>query len=276
MKRDHLTLRDFAQYTKERQTRKREHSLKLRRELENAQKELAYLRKLKQEKELMVYQNLEKERLHHLSSITIEDRIREQESGEKKNLSGLARVSPGSRQAGVLIVHKDPPYIDEEGDRLIYKLLNDAGYSIDVIMEKNIPLSQVIEDIRENYPEQYFIMNDTYRNRFNEPQAQAQAKLGGSQKKKIRKRSIQKAKMISKKKYQGLLTKKRSKKKLSKKEKKELDNSLFINYCKCIKKLKYDKKVKKGLEYPICTKSIYLNRKMKTPKGIQKKCKTYQ
>jgi len=266
------TVKDFAQYTKERQTR--EHSLKLRRELENALKELEYLRKLEQEKELIIHQNLEKERLHHLSSITIEDRIRELESGEKKILSGLVRTSSDPRQAGVLWWprghHKVPPYTDEEGDRLISKLLNYAGYSI--------------ENIRENYPEQYIIMNGIYRNRFNKQQTQEQtqtqtqprAKIGGLRKKKTRKRSIQKARMISKKKYQELLTKKRPKKKLPKKEKKELDNSLFINYCKCIKKLKYDQKIKKGLEYPICTKSIYLNRKMKAPKGIQKKCKTYQ
>jgi hypothetical protein len=267
------TVTDFAQYTKERQTRKIENSLQLRRELEKARKELAYLRKRKQEKELIIHQNLEKERLHHLSSITIEDRIRELESGEKKNLSGLVRSSPGLPQAGVLMDHKYPPYIDEEGDRLISELIKQRERTFR-------PSADSIEYIRENYPEQYIIMNGIYRNRFNKQQTQEQtqprAKIGGLRMKKIRKRSIQKARMISKKKYQVLLTKKRSKKKLSKKEKKELDNSLFINYCKCIKKLKYDKKVKKGLEYPICTKSIYSNRKMKTPKGIQKKCKTYQ
>ena len=58
-------------------------------------------------------------------------------------------------------------------------------------------------------------------------------------------------------------------------EEKDLDRALFVNYCKCTKKLKKDEKLKKGDEYPICTYSIYLNRKMKTPKGVQKKCKRY-
>lgn len=91
-----------------------------------------------------------------------------------------------------------------------------------------------------------------------------------------RKRSIKKARMISRKKYERLVKKKRSRKRLTKKEKKQLENALFVNYCKCIKRLKYDKKIKPGLEYPICTKSIYRGRRFKTPKGIQKKCKKYR
>ena len=79
-----------------------------------------------------------------------------------------------------------------------------------------------------------------------------------------RKRSIKKARMISRKKYEILVKKKRSRKRLTKKEKKQLENALFVNYCKCIKRLKYDKKIKPGLEYPICTKSIYKGRRFKT------------
>ena len=51
-----------------------------------------------------------------------------------------------------------------------------------------------------------------------------------------RKRSIKKARMISRKKYETLVKKKRSRKRLTKKEKKQLENALFVNYCKCIKK----------------------------------------
>ena len=46
--------------------------------------------------------------------------------------------------------------------------------------------------------------------------------------------------MISKKTYDNLI--KRKKKKLSKKKNDKLDRALFINYCKCIKKIKYSKK----------------------------------
>ena len=91
-------------------------------------------------------------------------------------------------------------------------------------------------------------------------------------KRKTRKWSIKKARMISKKKYKKLLTKK---KKLSLNEKKQLNRALFVNYCKCIKKLKYNKKNKKGNEYPICNNSIYKNRGYSVPPKIKIKCRDY-
>ena len=62
---------------------------------------------------------------------------------------------------------------------------------------------------------------------------------------------------------------------MTKRDKKDLDRALFVNYCKCIKKLKYSKDYEKGLEYPICTSSIYKKRGIKPPKDITKKCKLY-
>ena len=95
-------------------------------------------------------------------------------------------------------------------------------------------------------------------------------------KRKTRKWSIKKARMISKKKYKKLLTKDFvTKKRLSLNEKKQLDRALFVNYCKCIKKLKYNQKNKKGNEYPICNNSIYKNRGYKVPSGIKIKCRDY-
>jgi len=90
-------------------------------------------------------------------------------------------------------------------------------------------------------------------------------------KRKTRKWSIKKARMISKKKYKKLLTKKR----LSLNEKKQLNRALFVNYCKCIKKLKYNKKNEKGNEYPICNNSIYKNRGYSVPPKIKMKCRDY-
>ena len=90
--------------------------------------------------------------------------------------------------------------------------------------------------------------------------------------------TLKKAGMVTKKRYKKLLTKKKNKSKgtsLTKNEKKDLDRALFVNYCKCTKKLKKDQKIEKGAEYPICTTSVYLNRGIKTPKGVQKKCKRY-
>ena len=86
----------------------------------------------------------------------------------------------------------------------------------------------------------------------------------------MKRRSIKKARTIGKKKYSKLLRKKRTKKKMTKKEKRQLDHALFINYCKCIKSLKYSKKYEEGIEYPICTSSIYKKRGFKPPKTIQK------
>ena len=59
---------------------------------------------------------------------------------------------------------------------------------------------------------------------------------------------------------------------MTKKEKQQLNHALFINYCKCIKKLKYSKEYEEGLEYPICISSIYKKRgfkiKFKRPRNL--------
>ena len=84
--------------------------------------------------------------------------------------------------------------------------------------------------------------------------------------------SIRKSRMISNKNYKRLLSKKR----LTKKEKQQLDRALFVKYCRCIKKLKYtNKKKQRGREYPICISSIYKKRKRTPPRNIQKKCSKY-
>ena len=54
--------------------------------------------------------------------------------------------------------------------------------------------------------------------------------------------------MISKKKYKELIKKRQHHKKLSLKQRKQLDHALFVNYCSCVKSLKYDPKVKDNLD----------------------------
>ena len=95
--------------------------------------------------------------------------------------------------------------------------------------------------------------------------------------KKLKKISLKKSKtnMISKKKYNELIKKRQHHKKMTLKERKQLDHALLINYCSCIKKLK-NKKTKKNLEYPICMSSIYNKRKFKSPKNARSKCKKYK
>jgi excinuclease UvrABC helicase subunit UvrB len=94
-------------------------------------------------------------------------------------------------------------------------------------------------------------------------------------KKKTKKRSIKNARTATKKRYSQLLKKKVSKKRMTKREKSDLDKALFVNYCKCIKKLKYSKEYENGLEYPICLSSVYKKRGLKPPKDIKEKCKQY-
>lgn len=83
------------------------------------------------------------------------------------------------------------------------------------------------------------------------------------------KRKINMKMKISQKKYKYLLSLKKSKKKMSLQEKKILNDTLYINYCKCLSKFKYNKD-NKG--YPICMNSIYNKRKIKSPKNASKKC----
>ena len=90
------------------------------------------------------------------------------------------------------------------------------------------------------------------------------------------KKSIKKARIISKKKYTRLLNKRKTRGRMNKKEKNELEKALFVNYCKCIKKLKYSKDYEKGLEYPICMSSVYTKRGIKPPKNVTNKCKQYK
>tara|TARA_B100001123_G_scaffold321675_1_gene360799 strand:- start:4103 stop:4351 length:249 start_codon:yes stop_codon:yes gene_type:complete len=82
--------------------------------------------------------------------------------------------------------------------------------------------------------------------------------------------------MVSRKRYSQLIKKKRSKKRMTKRDKNDLERALFINYCKCIKKLKYSKKYKKGVEYPLCISSVYKRRGLKHPKYIIKQCQEYR
>ena len=76
---------------------------------------------------------------------------------------------------------------------------------------------------------------------------------------------------ISEKKYKALLEKRRRyNTSLSKKEKKQLDDALFVKYCKCLKKFESEGDSR---GYPICMNAVYKQRKIKPPKNAIKKCK---
>ena len=97
-----------------------------------------------------------------------------------------------------------------------------------------------------------------------------------SSKKRGSKKVLKNANILSKKEYNILIKKRKSKKKLTKKQNKKLDHTLFIKYCKCVKHLKYSKKEKDYLEYPICTSAVYTKRGFKPPKNVRKRCKKYR
>ena len=74
---------------------------------------------------------------------------------------------------------------------------------------------------------------------------------------------------ISEKKYKQLITHRKSKKKMSSKDKKLLDKALYVKYCKCLKEFEFRRKVKRG--YPIFINSIYKNRGFTPTKNASKK-----
>ena len=104
-------------------------------------------------------------------------------------------------------------------------------------------------------------------------------KRASSKKRTRKKRKSKKKKALTKKlsseTYKDLISRKQAKKRMTKKQKKQLDDELFVNYCKCVKKLKYEKKGPKSREYPYCASSIYKNRGFAMPKGVTKKCRAY-
>ena len=75
---------------------------------------------------------------------------------------------------------------------------------------------------------------------------------------------------MSKKKYRSLIARKKSKKKMSSKNKKKLDHALFVQYCKCLKQFKF--RNEENLGYPVCMNSVYKNRKFKPPKNASRLC----
>ena len=90
--------------------------------------------------------------------------------------------------------------------------------------------------------------------------------------KKGRKRTL--SVKISDKKYRTLLSKRRSKKKMSIRDKKLLDDALYTKYCMCLRKLESKGKSKKKINpFAICMSSIYLKRGYKPPPNASHNCK---
>ena len=87
-------------------------------------------------------------------------------------------------------------------------------------------------------------------------------------KKKTRRRKMKLS--ISETKYKQLISQKRGRKKMTSKDKKLLDNALYVKYCRCLKDFEFRKKDKRG--YPICMNSVYKNRGFKPPKNASKLC----
>jgi len=91
-------------------------------------------------------------------------------------------------------------------------------------------------------------------------------------KKKKTKKKKKKTTTLTDETYLKLLKKKRTKKRMSKKDKRSLDKELNRKFCRCLRTVKYNKRIKKGSQYPICMSSIYKNRGFEVPSGIIKTC----
>jgi hypothetical protein len=79
-------------------------------------------------------------------------------------------------------------------------------------------------------------------------------------------------KMVSIKQYKYLIQKRQHHKRMTRLERKQLDQALLTKYCSCITKLKNNKAIEKNVEYPICFNSIYKKRGFKSPRGVSRKC----
>jgi len=76
---------------------------------------------------------------------------------------------------------------------------------------------------------------------------------------------------ISKNKYKKLVEKRSRKKKMTLKQRKQLDDALYVKYCKCLKKFEVEGNESKG--YPICMNSIYIQRGFEPPNNASRNCK---
>ena len=90
-----------------------------------------------------------------------------------------------------------------------------------------------------------------------------------TKRKDVKKKSKQKLSLkMSEKRYQELVSMKKSKKKMSFKDTKSLDSALYAKYCMCLQKLERGD----ANPYPICMNSVYLTRGFKPPKNASRNC----
>ena len=139
-------------------------------------------------------------------------------------------------------------------------------------------VSEVIESNDQEAERQEQEEEDIRREMEEERIQREQGTASSKKKKKKPKYSLKRSKkrMISKKQYKELIKKRQHHKKLTPSQRKKLDHALFINYCSCVKSLKYDKKVKDYLEYPVCMSSVYKKRGFEVPKGVTARCSKYK
>jgi hypothetical protein len=103
-----------------------------------------------------------------------------------------------------------------------------------------------------------------------DPRRASHKKTRRKHKKKKTKRQARKP--LTDERYHALVQRRRTKKRISKSDKKSLDKEMNQRFCKCLRAVKYSKKIKKGSQYPICMRSIYKNRGFDVPRGVIKNC----
>tara|TARA_B100000925_G_C21682628_1_gene334730 strand:+ start:150 stop:479 length:330 start_codon:yes stop_codon:yes gene_type:complete len=75
---------------------------------------------------------------------------------------------------------------------------------------------------------------------------------------------------ISKERYKRLVSKKMKRQRMTPREKKLLNDALYIKYCRCLKAL--ESKDYQSKTYPICMNSVYKRRKVKPPYNAARRC----
>ncbi len=75
---------------------------------------------------------------------------------------------------------------------------------------------------------------------------------------------------ISKDRYKRLVSKKMKRQRMTRHEKKLLNDALYIKYCRCLKAL--ESKDYQSKTYPICMNSVYKRRKVKPPYNAARRC----
>ena len=151
---------------------------------------------------------------------------------------------------------------------------SDISIKKKALVDYHVKRGATIEDGLFRYTIEQVLTNIRgFKGRFASSKKSKKNKKNKNKKTRKKKRKKDRKRKLTPQKYKELIHRRQTKTPMTKMQKKQLDNELFVNYCKCLKKLKYEKKGAKGYEYPYCATSIYRNRGFEVPKGVTQRCR---